>query len=178
MPATVTTVNRNRYNTDTVRGSGSSPLDIFNRPANTTSYAAGDVIGDTTSANLEIPFAGPAGSLVQILSASVVINRTALPTGMTSLVLHLWDASPAAIADNAPFAAAAADRSKYCGNILLPTPQVVGGGFLFTFADYVGRPIRLVSSSLWANLVTTTAVTSVTASTEYQIRLHLAEIGT
>jgi hypothetical protein len=160
-----------------VRGRGYAPQIIFTRPNDTANYGINDVIGSAVSANLELPNAGVAGSLMQILSASVMINRTTLPTGMTGLKLHLWDASPAAIADNAVFAAAAADRAKYRGVISLPTPVVVGGGFCFTFADYVGRPVRLVTSSLWCNLTTDTAVTSPAAETEYTIRLSLAEVG-
>jgi hypothetical protein len=162
-----------------VQGNSGSPLITFTRPNDTNNYTAGDVIGDgvSGSANLELPNAGNIGSLMQILSASVTINRTSLPTGMTSLRLHLWESAPAAIADNAPFAAASADRAKYRGSIPLSTPTVIGGGFLFTFADYTGRPFRLTSTSLWANLVTDTAVTSVAALTEYIVRLSLAEVG-
>ena len=161
-----------------VAGGSSTPLITFSRPDNTANYDIGDVIGSAATANLELPNAGAVGVLMQVLSASVTINRTALPTGMTALRLHLWDAAPAAIADNAPFAAAAADRAKYRGEILLPQPVVVGGGFLFTFRDSVSRPFRLASTSMFVNLVTDTAVTSVAALTEYQIRLNLAVVGT
>lgn len=160
-----------------VSGRSGSPLITFVRPNDTNSYLAGDVIGSANSANLELPNAGAAGALMQALSASVTINRTSLPTGMTTLRLHLWDAAPAAIADNAPFAAAAADRAKYCGRIELVQPSVIGGGFLYTFGDYVGRPIRLVTSSIWANLVTDAAITGPAAQTEYIVRLNLAEVG-
>jgi hypothetical protein len=160
-----------------VQGVAGSPSKLFTRPNNTTNYGIGDVIGETASANLELPLAGSVGSLLQILSAELTINRTSLPTGMTTLRVHLFDQSPAAIADNAPFAVAAADRLKYCGLIPLATPTAIGGGFLFTFGDYVGRPIRLVSTSIWANLVTDTAITSVVANTEYRLRLHAAEVG-
>jgi len=161
----------------TVVGRSGSPVITFTRPDNTTAYGIADVIGSATTANLELPNAGVAGALMQVLSASVMINRTTVPTGMTTLRLHLWESAPAAIADNAVFAAAAADRAKYRGQIALPAPTVIGGGFCFTFADYVGRPFRLTSTSMFVNLVTDTAISSVNALTEYQIRLNLAEVG-
>lgn len=159
-----------------VRGRAYTSSITFTRPDNTTAYTAGDVIGSAVSANLELPNAGAAGSLIQVMSASVLIRRTVVPTGMTTLRLHLWDASPASIADNAPFAAADADATKYAGTIELPAVAAVGGGFVWTFADYVGRPIRMVSTSLFANLVTIAGVTP-SALTEYRIRLHCVEVG-
>lgn len=159
-----------------IRGRAYTPSITFTRPNDTTPYVANDVIGSAVSANLALPNVGAAGSLIQILSASVLIRRTAVPTGMTTLRLHLWDASPAAIADNAPFAAADGDATKYAGTIEFPAVAVVGGGFVWSAVDYVGRPIRMVSTSLFANLVTIAGVTP-SALTEYRIRLHCVEVG-
>lgn len=160
-----------------VYGRAAVGLATFQRPNNTTAYAAGDVIGSATTANIELLNAGEAGSIMQVLSASVLINATAVPTGMTSLRLQLFDSAPAAIADNAPFAVPAADRGRYAGSIALPAVAVVGGGFVWSAVDFVGRPVRLLTTSLFCNLITDTAVTAVAALTEYRIRLHLAEVG-
>lgn len=160
-----------------IRGRAYTPSIAFNRPNDTNNYTAGDVIGSATTANHEMPLAGAAGSLIQIISASVLLDRTSVPTGMTTLRLHLWDSQPTAIADNAAFAAASADRSRYRGWIDLPAVSVVGGGFVFSFADYVGRPFRLTTTSLWCNLVTIAGVTTPAALTEYTIRMNVVELG-
>jgi hypothetical protein len=160
----------------TVTGRSGSPVTTFNRPANTTPYAAGDVIGSATTANHQALNVGLTGSLIQVQSASLIVNNTSVPSGMTSFRLHLWDTAPAAIADNAAFAAAAADRAKYAGFVDLPSIAALGGGFLFTSADYVGRPIRLDTTSIWFNLVTNGAFTPA-SGTEYRVRFHCVEVG-
>lgn len=162
----------------TVDGRSGSPLVVFTRPADTTPYGSADVIGSASTANHEATNAGANGSLIQIISASLMVNLTSVPSGMTTFRLHIWDSQPTAIADNAVFSAAAADRAKYCGWIDLAQISAVGGGFLFTFGDYVGRPIRLSGTSFWFNLAMTGAAGHNPASgTEYRVRFHCAEVG-
>lgn len=160
----------------TVDNRSSTPVVTFNRPNNTTQYNAGDVVGSDSTANHTATAAGVNGSLIQIQSASLLINNTSPPANMTTFRIHLWNAAPAAIADNAAFAAAAADRAKYCGFIDLPQIAAVGGGFLWTFADYVGRPIRLASTSFVFNIVTNGNYQPA-AQTEYQVRFQCIEVG-
>lgn len=159
-----------------VGGRSSTPTVTFTRPANTTAYTALDVIGSTDTANHQATSAGVAGSLIQIVGASLTINNTSLPSGMSGFRLHLFDASPAAIADNAAFAAAAAERSKYRGWVDLATPTVIGGGFLFTFGDYIGRPLRLVTTGFFFNLQTISGYTPA-SGTEYIVRFNCVEVG-
>lgn len=98
--------------------------------------------------------AGAASSVSLNVSgkSSSTINLTSVPSGMTAFRLHVWDSQPTDIADNAVFSAAAADRAKYCGYVDLSSIIAIGGGFLFTFGDYTGRPVRLTSNSFWFNL--------------------------
>ena len=159
-----------------VGGRSSSPVVTFTRPANTTAYLAGDVVGSTGSAIHTATSAGVAGALIQVQSASLIVNKTSVPSGMTSFRLHLWESSPTAIADNAPFSAAAADRAKYRGFIDLPAIAAVGGGFLGTLADYVGRPVRLTTTSFFFNLQTIGAYTPA-SGTEYIVRFNCVEVG-
>lgn len=162
----------------TVDGRSGSPAVTFTRPADTTPYGAADVIGSASTANHEATNAGANGSLIQIISASLMVNLTSVPSGMTTFRLHIWDSQPTAIADNAVFSAAAADRAKYAGWIDLAQISAVGGGFLFTFGDYVGRPIRLSGTSFWFNLAMTgTAGHTPASGTEYRVRFHCAEVG-
>lgn len=157
----------------------------FTRPADTANYLANDVIGVNAagspgSAIHTFTSSGiPAGTAIQLDTATLTINRTSLPSGMTSLVLHLYTASPTAILDNAPFGAAAADRALYAGSITFSTPVVVGGGFLYQFQDYVGRKVKLAnaSQSLYGVLVTTGAFTPA-SGTEYILRLRGVDLGT
>src|SRR5512142_392177 len=108
------------------------------RPANTTAYTAGDVIGDTNgSAIITLPFAGFRGGFIQPQSVRLLIYSGTLPTSMTSLRLHLYSAAPTAIADNAAWDLPAADRAAYIDYIDLPTPTDLGST-LFTTASYPG----------------------------------------
>ena len=169
-----------------IQGRGSAPQVIFTRPDNTTSYSIADVIGvaDTvTPANAgsaihEFVNCGRPGGLDQLLGATCLINRTTVPSGMTTLKLHLLNAAPAAILDNAAFALAAAERSKYLTQIDLPQVAAVGGGFVRSFVDISAeRPIVLETSSLFGLLVTDAAVTGVAALTEYRLRIFLQEVA-
>jgi hypothetical protein len=149
------------------------PVVTWTRPNDTTPYTAGDVVGSATSAVIEAPVAAPPGGRILIQSAELVINRTTVPSGMTTSRLHLWSGARSAILDNAAFAAAAADRVFYAGSIALPAPTVIGGGFLWSFGDYAGRPIKLDPGlqGLRFNLITDAGFTPA-ALTEYSVRFH------
>lgn len=160
----------------TIDGRSSTVTVTFNRPADTNGYTALDVIGSGSTANHQATSAGTNGNLMLIQSASLTINNTSIPSGMTTFRLHLWDTAPNSLADNAAFAVAAADRSKYRGFVDLPQIAVVGGGFLYTFVDYVGRPLRLSSTSFWFNIQTIGGYTPA-SGTEYSVRFNLVEAG-
>jgi len=161
-----------------IQGRGSAVSVIFTRPDDTTSYAAADVIGNATSAIHEFAGAGRAGGVYQLLGASCIINSTSVPTGMTTLKLHLLSSAPSAIADNAAFALVAADRSRYLTQIDLPAVATVGSGFVRTSVDVPAeRPIATVGTSLFGLLVTDTAITSPTIALEFQLRVFLQEIA-
>lgn len=148
------------------------------RPANTTAYTAGDVVGDTGgSAILTLANAGPSGGYVIIQSASLIFSDTAVISGMGSFRLHFYTASPTAIADNAAFDLVAGDRAAYVGYIDLATP-VDFGSSLYTQVDYPGRVIKLSSdtTSLFAQLETKGAYTPASAST-VAVRIVLLEAG-
>ena len=161
-----------------IQGRGSAVSVIFTRAANTASYAAADVIGSATSAIHEFAGVGRAGGVYQLLGASCIINSTSVPTGMTTLKLHLLSSAPSAIADNAAFALVAADRSRYLTQIDLPAVATVGSGFVRTSVDVSAeRPIATVGTSLFGLLVTDTAITSPTIALEFQLRVFLQEIA-
>lgn len=183
-----TTVNPNNSSTFRssslvlARGYGADASVTFTRTADTVAYTALDVIGINNagspgSAIHTLAFNNaPPGALIQIDSASLTINATSLPSGMTGFTLHLYTTSPTAILDNAAFSAAAADRASYLGSIALSTPTLIGGGFLFSFSDYIGRKIRFPSTSLFVVISTVGGFTPA-SGTEFTLRLVGVDVG-
>ena len=85
------------------------------RPANTTAYTAGDVIGADPAANFTLTTLGRAGTAQAIIKMLIVMATNAVPAGLTNLRVHFFDAAPTAIADNAAMNLIAGDRTKYLG---------------------------------------------------------------
>lgn len=143
------------------------------RPANTTAYAAGDVVGAAAAA-ITFAAAGPSASHVVIQSADLRIDVAAIPAGMSSFRLHLYDATPpSALADNAPWDLPAGDRANYLGFIDLGSPADLGST-LFAQADGVAKKVKLAaaSTSLFGYLVTAGAFTPAGNSEVYVPRLN------
>jgi hypothetical protein len=126
----------------------SAPL--VTRPANATPYTAGDVVGGA----IEFKDIGPASGDILITSAALRIHVAAIPSGMTSFRLHLYDITPpSATADNAAWDLPAGDRANYMGYVDLGSPADVGST-LHVQTDQINKPVRLAGSySLWAYLV-------------------------
>ncbi len=153
------------------------------RPSNTTAYTAGDVIGvaDTTvaanagSAILSFSLHGIASGQAMITGADLLLALTAVPSGMTSFRLHLYDAAPAAILDNAAWDLVTADRGSYLGYIDVGTPIDVGGT-LFVQTDQINKQITLKGGTLYGLLVTNGGFTPTSAAV-YTVRLHAVGVG-
>lgn len=99
------------------------------RTADTNAYTANDVIGTgTSSGGAVLTFAGlPAGGEILITTAQLEIDVNAVPSGMTSFRLYLYDSSPgSALADNAAFDLPSGDRSAFKGYVDLGTPVDLG----------------------------------------------------
>jgi hypothetical protein len=148
------------------------------RPSNATPYTAGDVVGDTGgSAIISLTAAGPTAGFAIIQSVSLVFSDSTVPSGMGAFRVHMFSASPTAIADNAAFDLLSGDRATYMGYVDLPAPQDLGST-LYTQTDYPGRLIKLAAASttLFAELETRGAYTPVSAST-VSVRMNLLEAG-
>jgi hypothetical protein len=148
------------------------------RPSNTTAYAAGDVVGDTGgSAIISLTAAGPSGGFVLVQSVSLVFSDSTVPSGMAAFRIHLYAASPTAIADNAAFDLASGERDNYMGYVDLPAPLDFGST-LYTQTDYPGRLIKLATGStgVFAEIETRGAYTPVSAST-VSLRINTLEAG-
>lgn len=145
------------------------------RPADTTAYAAGDVVGATLAA-IEFRNIGDAGQSIAITDADLRIDVTGVPAGMTTFRLHLYNANPpSAFADNAAWDLPAGDRLAYLGYIDFGTPVDVGST-LFVQTDGSGsKQIKMgASSSLWGYLVTNGGFTPTSAAVN-AIRLNAKE---
>lgn len=148
------------------------------RPSNTTAYTAGDVVGDTGgSAIITLSSIGPSGGYVLLQSAALIFSDSSVPSGMAAFRVHLYSATPTAIADNAAFDLVSGERANYMGYFELPAPLDFGST-LYTQADYIGRMVKLASGSttLYAEIETRGAYTPVSAST-IELRVSTLEAG-
>ncbi len=160
----------------TVDGKAYRSVVTITRPSNTTTYASGDVVGDTNgSAIITLTNAGPSGGFVLLQSISLVFSDSTVISGMGAYRLHFYQTSPTAIADNALFDLVSGDRSIYMGYVDLPAPADLGSS-LYTQADYAGRLVKLNtgSTSLFAELETRGTYTPASAST-ISVRVNTLE---
>lgn len=160
-----------------VSGKAYRSIVSFNRPNNTTGYTALDVVGSGTGAIHTLSTIGPSGGFVLIQSMALLIANTSVPAGMGAFRVHLYNASPTAILDNAAFDLVSADRVAYMGFVDLPAPQDLGST-LYAQVDYPGRLIKLAaaSTSLFAQIQTLGAYTPA-ALTTYELRMSTLEAG-
>lgn len=141
------------------------------RPANTTAYAAGDVVGGA----ITFPSLPPAFNLL-LTSADLRIDVAAIPSGMTSFRLHLYSATPAsALADNAAWDLPSGDRSAYLGYVDLGSPADVGST-LFCQVDGINKQLQIGGAGLFGYLVTNGGFTPAGNSEVYTPSLHATDI--
>lgn len=154
-----------------------STLQII-RPANTTAYTAGDVIGNSTTAVHQLTNVGNSGGFIQIQSVRLLVHVAAVPSGMAGFRLHLYSGAPVEITDNAAHDLVASERSTYMAYIDLPTP-VDFGSTLFSQVDFAGPMLRLGSgqSAMWCELQTLGGFTPAANSEVYDLRVNAYDIG-
>lgn len=128
------------------------------RPGDTAIYAAGDVVGISTSAGgavLTLTNIGSSSSGIIITDLLLIIEVAAIPSGMTSFNLHLYNASPASnLGDNAPFVFAAADVANYLGTIGISQPAVFGSYLMVRLTGINFKCTMPAGTSLYAYLQT------------------------
>ena len=147
------------------------------RPNDTTAYTALDVVGENPAANLIFNnVLSNAGGTFIITGARLRIDAAAQPSGMSSFRLHLYNAAPTAIVDNAAYNLPAADRAKYLGSILLSSLGDFGDT-LYYQEDNVNLELKLAadSTTLYGILQTVGAFT-LTAQTVKTITLAVAGV--
>lgn len=109
----------------------SSPSANFTRPADTTAYASGDLVANSTTAGSVVPLSWALGS--SSISAPITIKRARIVTDATAVTnlnlrLHLYDASPVpANGDNGAYSTTKA--ANYLGYISCDGTTTPGAKF-------------------------------------------------
>lgn len=152
----------------TTQGTAYTGTFTVTRPANTTAYTAGDVVGGA----LTIASVGPAGGGDVLMTAvRLMLNITALPSGMTTFKLALYNVTPpSAIADNSPWTLGSGDRASYLGMIRGILSGAIGTGTQSVEAVLELSPAQqftIPSTGLFAYLVTDGAFTPAANSETY-----------
>lgn len=111
-------------------------LNIALANGTSTGVSAAATSADTTAGSITSSTAGTAiltfdkigynNSLVLITDVDLRWDVAAVPSGATSFRLHLYNASPTAIVDNAAFDLPSGDRSKYLGYVDILAPVDLG----------------------------------------------------
>jgi len=156
--------------------SGHSQTVTITRPADTTPYTANDAMGDTNGSAI-LAFAGLAksgGGEVMITSIEMQMDISGVISGMSTYYLHLYNAAPAAIADNAAWDFATADRGKYLGRIPL-FGLVDLGGTLFADNDKINKQIKLPGTTLYAVLQTVGGFTPASGAVT-KVTIHTVDV--
>ena len=131
----------------------------FTRPADTTAYAAGDAVSNSTSSPSILSFAGAAraaGGSGMILSALHTKNSTTA----ASYRLWLYRETVAAVADNAQFPLLWANRANRFGWIdFAHTTGGTGSDSSSSLVTFVNLPLSLVGTALFGQLTTPSGYT-------------------
>lgn len=149
--------------------SGSVQVTIT-RPANVTPYTAGDVLGGA----LTFATGLTSGQRAMIAGVDLMPQIAAIPAGMTSFRLHLYNVTPpSALADNAVWDLPSGDRASYLGYVDVGTPADVGST-LFCQSDNVNKAIQTSgSANVFGYLVTNGGFTPNANSEVYLNRMQL-----
>jgi len=155
-----------------IKGDSGAPLATITRPADTNAYAANDVV--STAAGEVMTFsnvlANAAGIFV-IARASLMVAQNS-SSGMTSgFRLHLYNASPTAIADNAAYNLPSGDRTKYLGYITFGQPVDLGDTVFRQEEVSFGAKLAAASTSLYGILEDLSADTP-TSGAVYTLTLN------
>ena len=144
------------------------------RPSDTATYGVNDVVGATAAA---VTFANATGGAGEYMVTSVSFQRdvTALISGETSYVLHLYNVTPpSALADAATHDVPSGDRAAYLGAINLGTPVDLGST-LYVEQNGVNKQITALSTSLFGYLVTVGTYTATSAAV-HRIAIHTVKV--
>lgn len=161
----------------TVSRQGAGVAVSFQRPNDTASYIANDVVGAATGSTAALTFAGmsTAAGQIMITSSQLEIDLSAVTSGMTSFRLYLYNVTPpSAYGDNAAWDLPSGDRASFLGYVDLGTPVDLGST-LYVEVNGINKQLTLASTSLFGYLVTNGAYAGA-AQTTYKITLHATDV--
>lgn len=160
-----------------VAGAGYKSSNTLTRVADTTAYAAGDVLGINNAGSAgaaALTFANMApssGGDIIFTDAELEIDKNAVPSGMTSFRLYLYSVTPpSALLDNQSWDLPSGDRASYLGYIDLGTPVDLGST-LYVQSSSINLKRTLASSSVFGYLVTNGGYTPASGDV-HKITLH------
>lgn len=149
-------------NPQPVKTNGYKSTVSITRPNDATPYTVGDAVGDTGGSAIQaFLLIGPTAGHVILTGAMLEIDVAAIPAGMSSFRLHLYDAAPDAIADNAPWdLSSAGDRGKYLGYLDIRAPSDLGSTLIALEENAnLHRKLATGSTTIWGVLQTLAAWT-------------------
>jgi len=137
------------------------------RPANMTPYTALDVVGGAITFTNAVPAAGE----FFITDADLRLDITAIPSGMTSFRLYMYNVTPpSAIVDNAAWDLPSGDRASFLGYVDYGT-VVDLGSTCYVQAWGLNKRMQASSTSLFGYLVTNGGFTPAANSEVYTPRI-------
>jgi len=145
----------------------------INAAASSTDTTAGSITSATAgTAILTFDKIGYNNSLVLITDVNLRWDVSAVPSGATSFRLHLYNASPTAIVDNAAFDLVSGDRAAYLGYIDILAPVDLGAT-LVSQNPGVNKlvPLKADSRAIYGVLQTVTGYTPA-ASEVYKLDIN------
>jgi len=145
----------------------------FTRPANTTAYAAGDVVGPASPALITFANAVSGNARPGVVRKAIV--ATDQGANVAVYTLHLFTTQPTAVADNAANTAPLwADIPGYVGSVVFPA-AVPSGDAAYAVVKDVNLPFRCETGddNLYGVLVTGTIFTPASGQ-NYALELHTA----
>ena len=145
------------------------------RPATTPTYAINDVIGDVSGSGI-VSFAGlskSGGGEVVITSATIEVDVASSTIG--PVTLHLYNASPTAIADDAAWSLVSGDRSLHINEIKFNTPLNRGATY-FGVLDQIYKQVTIPSGGTLYGILTTDSSYTPAASVVKKITLHTLDV--
>jgi hypothetical protein len=149
----------------------SNPLPIalstYSASATYTPAASSHTAGDSVGVAAEFALGAPSGSLLRIVSASMLVAGGTNET--STWRLYLFSVTPpSALADDAAFTLASGDRASFLG--YFDFAQLVDVGDTLYIEATPNKVIRLTGTSVFGYLVNLTTVT--TANVARTVRIH------
>ena len=146
------------------------------RPADTTAYAVGDSVANSTTAPTAFEFVNIANRVGGFITIQYALLYSSRPTNSALFDLELFNgaAAPTATNDNAAYNPSDADRLNACGMINFPIANLIAGSSnkLWVAVAPLGLTIKCnaATASIWGLLRAGTAYTPDSAEV-FQARL-------